>query len=131
MENMGFGLNVTLIGMGLVFALLALLWLVLYLIGNIDSLPFLKGRKEEEESDEAGPEEEEGGGSCIIAEQQAGEVDPDVLTAITIAIAAHVAVKRRQAAPSMRKTVPGSQIFASRWVPAGRTRQTDSWTHKG
>lgn len=130
MENMGFGLNVTLIGMGLVFALLALLWLVLYLIGNIDSLPFLKGREEEEESDEAGPEEE-GGGSCIIAEQQAGEVDPDVLTAITIAIAAHVAVKRRQAAPSMRKTVPGSQIFASRWVAAGRTRQTDSWTHKG
>ena len=130
MENMGFGLNVTLIGMGLVFALLALLWLVLYLIGNIDSLPFLKGGDEEEAPDEELAEGEGAGEADALAHHE-GEVDPDLLAAITIAVAAHVAVKRRQAAPSMRKTVPGSQIFASRWVAAGRTRQTDSWTHKG
>lgn len=124
MGNMAFGLNITLIGMSLVFALLALLWLVLTLIGKIDSLPFLQER-----GDEEAPEEEPS--SFVVTGRHADEIDPEVMAAITIAVAAHVAMRRRQGAPSMRMTVPGSQIFASRWLAAGRTRQTGGWTPKG
>ena len=125
MGNIAFGLNITLIGMGLVFALLVLLWLVLLLIMKIDNLPFMKGGEEKI------AEEEEPAGSYVVTGRHTGEIEPDVMTAITIAIAAHVSSRRRQAAPSMRMTVPGSQIFASRWLAAGRTRQTDGWTPKG
>ncbi len=125
MGNMAFGLNITLIGMSLVFMLLALLWLVLTLIGKVDSLPFLKGGEEVE-----APVEEEPA-SFVVSGRRSDEIDPEVMTAITIAVAAHVAMRRRQGAPSMRMTVPGSQIFASRWVAAGRTRQTGGWTPKG
>lgn len=124
MGNMAFGLNITLIGMSLVFALLALLWLVLTLIGKIDNLPFMQGGDEEEA-------EEESPASFVVTERRSDEIDPEVMTAITIAVAAHVAMRRRQGAPSMRMTVPGSQIFASRWLAAGRTRQTGGWTPKG
>lgn len=122
---MAFGLNITLIGMSLVFALLALLWLVLTLIGKIDNLPFLKG------GEEADAAEDEPGESYVVTNRRSDEIEPDVIAAIGIAIAAHVAMRRRQGAPSMRMTVPGSQIFASRWVAAGRTRQTGGWTPKG
>ena len=125
MGNIAFGLNITLIGMSLVFGLLLLLWLVLFLIGKIDNLPFMKGGDKEAIS------EEEPAGSYSVSERQAHEIEPDLMTAITIAIAAHVSSRRRQAAPSMRMTVPGSQIFASRWLAAGRTRQTGGWTPKG
>jgi sodium pump decarboxylase gamma subunit len=126
MENMAFGLNITLIGMSLVFALLALLWLVLTLIGKIDSLPFMKRGEAA-----AAPAEEEPAESYVVTESRSDEIDPDMMAAITVAIAAHVAMRRRQGAPSMRMTVPGSQIFASRWVAAGRARQTGSWAKRG
>lgn len=124
MDNMAFGLNITMIGMSLVFALLALLWLVLTLIGKIDNLPFMQEGGEE-------AAEEESPAAFAVTERRTDEIDPDVLAAITIAVAAHVAMRRRQGAPSMRMTVPGSQIFASRWLAAGRTRQTGGWTPKG
>jgi sodium pump decarboxylase gamma subunit len=126
MENIAFGLNITLIGMGLVFALLVLLWLVLLLIMKIDNLPFMQRGEEK-----AVTEEEEPAEAYMVTSPHAHDIEPDVLTAITIAIAAHVSSRRRQAAPSMRVTVPGSQIFASRWLAAGRTRQTGGWTPKG
>lgn len=125
MGNIAFGLNITLIGMSLVFGLLLLLGLVLFLIGKIDNLPFMKGGEKEAISEEAPA------GSYSVSGRQADEIEPDLMTAITIAIAAHVSSRRRQAAPSMRMTVPGSQIFASRWLAAGRTRQTGGWTPKG
>ncbi len=125
MENMAFGLNMTFMGMGLVFSLLILLWVVLLLIGKIDSLSFMKG------SEEAAATEEEPTDSPVMTARSADDIEPDVMTAITIAIAAHMSSRRRQAAPSMRMTVPGSQIFASRWLAAGRTRQTGGWTPKG
>ena len=125
MENMAFGLNMTFMGMGLVFALLILLWVVLLLIGKIDSLSFMK------ESEEAAATEEEPADSPVLTARSADDIEPDVMTAITIAISAHMSSRRRQAAPSMRVTVPGSQIFASRWLAAGRTRQTGGWTPKG
>jgi glutaconyl-CoA/methylmalonyl-CoA decarboxylase subunit delta len=124
MENIPFGLNITAVGMGLVFALLLLLWLVLFLIGKLDNLSFMQ-------EEEAPAEDEDTAGSLRVTGRHAQDLEPEVLTAIAVAIAAHVAMRRRQAAPSMRMTVPGSQIFASRWLAAGRTRQTGGWTPKG
>ncbi len=50
--------------------------------------------------------------------------------AITIAILRHEETRRLQAAPAMRSYWPGSLLFASRWVAAGRTRQGQSWRRR-
>lgn len=121
MENLGFGLNVTLIGMGLVFALLGLLWGLLALMGKLDTMP----PAEEEAAEEAVPLPPPI--PAGVARAASLGLEPDAIAAITIAVLAHTEARRRQAAPSMRSTWPGSQMYASRWLAAGRTRQTRSW----
>ena len=58
------------------------------------------------------------------------DLDPRLLAAITIAIVRHEEARRLQAAPAMRSYWPGSLLFASRWVAAGRTRQGQSWRRR-
>ncbi len=114
MSDLVFGLGITGVGMGLVFALLGLLWGALVVLGRLDAvLPA------EEEEEKATPEAEGG-----AARLDAPELDPDLLAAIAIAVGQHAALLRMQAAPEQRTTQPGSQIYASRWLAAGRTRQT-------
>lgn len=125
MGDMSFGLNITLIGMSLVFALLALLWLVLTLIGRLDSLSFMQP------AEDAADEPEQDAVPLCLETKHADEIEPELMAAITLAIAAHISTRRKQGAPSMRMNAPGSQIFASRWMAAGRTRQTGGWTPKG
>ncbi len=55
---------------------------------------------------------------------------PELLAAIGVAVLTHQSVLRKQAAPSMRSHWPGSILFASRWVSAGRHQQTQNW-HPG
>lgn len=123
MENLGFGLTITLIGMGLVFALLGLLWALLAVMGKLDTAPPVP--EEEPAAEEAEPAAPPL--SPAFARAAAIGLEPEAIAAITIAVAVHTEVRRRQAAPSMRSTWPGSQIYASRWLAAGRTRQTRSW----
>ena len=101
MENLAFGLQLTVVGMALVFGVLLLLWGVLAVIGRLDRPP--------------------------EPVRQAEVLDPALLAAVAIAVAMHATSRRRQAAPEMRSTVPGSQMYASRWLAAGRTRQTRAW----
>jgi len=111
-SDLVFGLRITAVGMGLVFGLLALLWAGLSLLGRLDAaLP----SEEEEEAPEAA------GGAARVA---ASELDPDLLAAIAVAVGQHAALLRMQAAPEQRASQPGSLIYASRWLAAGRTRQT-------
>lgn len=117
MENLSFGLSTTVVGMGLVFGLLALLWGMLALLGRLDSVPA---------AGEAEPEEAAPPAVSATPAAPAG-LEPDAVAAITIALLTHTIARRRQAAPEMRSTQPGSQIYASRWLAAGRTRQTRSW----
>ena len=56
--------------------------------------------------------------------------DPKLIAAITVAILRHEEARRLQAAPAMRSYWPGSLLFASRWVAAGRTRQGQSWRRR-
>jgi Na+-transporting methylmalonyl-CoA/oxaloacetate decarboxylase gamma subunit len=116
-ERLSMGVNLTIMGMGLVFLLLVLLWGLLVLILRLDREPTRT----------------ESPGSPGPARQRAGrplEMAPELFSAIAVAVLTHQAILRKQAAPSMRSHWPGSILFASRWVAAGRHQQTQNW-HPG
>jgi Na+-transporting methylmalonyl-CoA/oxaloacetate decarboxylase gamma subunit len=119
MENLGFGLQITAYGMGLVFGLLALLWGLLALTARLDRPP-VAPILEEQESREPPP-------ALAISARDGRQIAPETLAAITVAVLAHREARRRQAAPAMRSSWPGSLLYASKWVAAGRTRQQQSW----
>jgi glutaconyl-CoA/methylmalonyl-CoA decarboxylase subunit delta len=119
MENLGFGLEITLLGMGIVFALLALLWGVLALLLRFDRSP--------ESSATTHMATDEAYESSPAVQDMTHGLDRDTLAAITIAVLAHRAIRRKQAAPAMRYYRPGSLLYASRWLVAGRARQNRSW----
>lgn len=114
MENLGFGLLMTVIGMGLVFAVLALLWGLLTLLTRFD-------RPEASSSTEPAPES---------ASSPTAQLTADEIAAIAVALTVHTATLRREAAPTVRSYWPGSLLFASRWVAAGRARQNQSWQRR-
>jgi hypothetical protein len=133
MENLAWGLQMTVLGMGLVFALLALLWGLLMLVLVLD--------KEEQGEVSESEKIEEAEHIAAVADEAIGAQVPDVHTvhgmpadlvaAIVVATMKHKLTLRRQAAPFMRSYWPGSQLFASRWVAAGRTRQNNFWQARG
>ena len=135
MEHLGWGLEMTVLGMGLVFALLALLWLLLTLVLKLD--------KEDEPEAEISPQEAtvEAERIAAIADDAVGAQTPerptvngmpaDLVAAILVATHKHRKSMRRQAAPLVRTVWPGSQIFASRWLATGRARQTNNWQPRG
>lgn len=116
MENLGFGLLMTVIGMGLVFAVLALLWGLLTLLTRFD-------RPEASSSTEPAPAPES-------ASSPTAQLTADEIAAIAVALTVHAATLRREAAPTVRSYWPGSLLFASRWVAAGRARQNQSWQRR-
>ena len=116
-DRLMMGVNLTILGMGLVFLLLVLLWGLLVLILRLDR----------------GPNRKETPGAPALARPRAGKpskMAPELFAAIAVAVLTHQAVLRKQAAPSMRSHWPGSILFASRWVAAGRHQQTQNW-HPG
>jgi Na+-transporting methylmalonyl-CoA/oxaloacetate decarboxylase gamma subunit len=133
------GIKMTVLGMGLVFGMLALLWVLLTLVLKLD--------KEEEEPEEAAGQETaeasaEAGQTAAIAGPTEGAQMParpttinglpaDLVLAILIATHKHRQTMRRQAAPLVRAVWPGSQIFASRWLATGRAQQTNNWQPRG
>ena len=133
MENIGWGLQMTVLGMGLVFSLLALLWLLLTLVLKLDKEPEV-----EVSAQEATVEAER---IAAIADDAVGAQTPerptvngmpaDLVAAILVATHKHRKSMRRQAAPLVRTYWPGSQIFASRWLATGRARQNNNWQPRG
>ncbi len=116
-ERLMTGVNITVLGMGLVFMLLALLWALLTVMLRLDRQP-------------PGPPEAGVAGGRPMARRPV-KLPPELLSAITVAVFTHQAVLRKQAAPAMRSHWPGSILFASRWVAAGRHQQTQSWNPRG
>ena len=108
---MSFVLYVTAVGMGVVFAILGLLWALLALLTKLDG----------GSADDLAP-----GTPARDMEAEAPAAE-EIAAAITIAVLMHRTARRRQAAPETRSTWPGTQLFASRWLAAGRTRQTRAW----
>jgi glutaconyl-CoA/methylmalonyl-CoA decarboxylase subunit delta len=132
MDNLGWGLQMTVLGMGLVFALLALLWGLLNVVVRFDRT------HGERVSDEQSTVEAEriaavaGGaiGAQVAVTPTVKGMDADLVAAIVVAVLTHKAVRRREAAPMMRSYRPGSLLFASRWVANGRARQNRSWQRR-
>lgn len=116
MSDLIWGLQMTGLGMGLVFALLATLWGLLALVQRLDRAPA-----------------EPTAGATVAARGPAAAAGPDkdLVAAIVVATLAHRALLRREAAPVMRSYWPGSLLYASRWIAAGRTRQSRSWQRGG
>jgi len=140
MDDLAFGLRTTVLGMGIVFGVLALLWCLLTIVVKLDERSarasaaagaaegLAVGSAETlEAAAEPGPEPAAAGVRLVGAPD---DLDPRLVAAITVAILRHAEARRLQAAPAMRSYWPGSLLFASRWVAAGRTRQGQSWRRR-
>ncbi len=126
MTNLAWGLEITVLGMGLVFALLGLLWGLLRLALHFDNPPTTQEVA-------ASPAAGNAAAAGITAaaggpEAAAAPLDPDLVAAIAAAVFKHHSVLRHEAAPAMRSYQPGSLFYASRWITTGRTRQNRSWS---
>ena len=133
MENLGWGLQMTVLGMGLVFALLALLWGLLTVMLRLDVTPADRGP--DARADVAGARGEGAAGDAtnagVATAVTADGMSADLVAAIMVAVLTHRAERRREAAPVMRIYWPGSLLYASRWVATGRSRQNHSWQRRG
>ncbi|MBL8352485.1 MAG: OadG family protein [Burkholderiaceae bacterium] len=128
MDNLSWGLQITALGMGLVFGLLALLWGLLTLVQRFEPAPADRsGAPAAPVADDpaAAPAD------TVPAPATVQGIDAELLAAIVTATLVHRALRRREAAPVMRSYLPGSQLHTSRWVGAGRTRQNQSWQRQG
>ncbi len=121
MTELWFGIQITIYGMGLVFALLALLW------GLLALLVWLDGRRRAPAATPAGatPALEEVTAAPGVRVRGAGvaELAPEALAAIAVAVLAHESEER----PRELETAPGQPegpAGVNRWVAAGRIRQT-------
>jgi glutaconyl-CoA/methylmalonyl-CoA decarboxylase subunit delta len=122
-ENLSWGLSMTAVGMGLVFAMLALLWGLLTLVLRLDR-PAAPAPAPQDAAASVPA-------SASLADAPDEGIPQEVIAAITIATLAHVSARRREAAPLMRSYWPGSLLFASRWVATGRARQNRIWQRRG
>jgi len=133
MENMAWGLQMTVLGMGLVFALLILLWGLLTLVLYLDKEPKtpVSEREVHIEAERIAAVADDAIGAQVPEPVTVNGMAADLVAAILVATMKHKLTLRRQAAPLMRTYWPGSQLFASRWVAAGRSRQNYTWQARG
>lgn len=133
MENIGWGLQMTVLGMGLVFALLALLWLLLTLILKLDKDPVVEVSAQESmiEAERVAALADQAVGAQTPERATVNGMPADLVAAILVATHKHRKTMRREAAPLVRTVWPGSQIFASRWLATGRARQNNNWQPRG
>ena len=138
MEHMEWGLKMTVLGMGLVFSLLALLWGLLNLVLKLDGEAEAPAAPAQPLAQPVSAATEP---AAVASDEPVTEKAPeplmvngmqaDLVAAIMSAVLQHRNTLRRQAAPLMRTIWPGSQLFASRWVATGRARQTNNWQPRG
>ena len=121
--NLEQGVLLTLAGMGLVFLVLALLWVLMALLMRADRRG--AGQRHAPIETPAQPAVPDEGETLVIASASAGELSPEMLSAVMVAVRMHRRVRRKQAAPAMRTHQPGA--LPSRWVGAGRASQNQSW----
>lgn len=128
MADMGWGLQMMLLGMGTVFLMLIALMVVLILLGRTDKNPAPAVEAATPEAEltsglvgETAAAEEDPNAWMTIAD--ASGLTPEQIAAVSVAVAVHAEVRRKQAAPVHRVHAPGSRLWASRWVAMGRSSQ--------
>ena len=133
MENLEWGLKMTVLGMGLVFALLGLLWALLTVVLMLDKEPVaeISPQAATAEAERIAAVADGAVGAQVPEPATVNGMPADLVAAILVATMKHKLILRRQAAPFMRSYWPGSQLFASRWVASGRARQTTNWQPRG
>jgi len=133
MENLAWGLQMTVLGMGLVFALLGLLWGLLTLVLVLDKEPAaaVSDAQAHAQAERIAAVADAAVGAQVPEPATVNGMPADLVAAILVATMKHKLTLRRQAAPVMRTYWPGSQLFASRWVAAGRARQNNTWQPRG
>jgi Na+-transporting methylmalonyl-CoA/oxaloacetate decarboxylase gamma subunit len=133
MANLDWGLQMTVLGMGLVFGLLALLWGLLHLVLRFDQPPAgaAAGGSPMADAERIAAVADDAIGAQVPVMPTVNGMDADLVAAIVVATLAHEAVGRREAAPVMRSYWPGSLLYASRWVASGRMRQNGTWQRRG
>jgi len=133
MENLAWGLKMTVLGMGLVFALLGLLWALLTLVLALDKEPVavVSDKDVNAQAERIAAVADDAVGAQVPERPTVNGMPADLVAAILVATMKHKLTLRRQAAPVMRSYWPGSQLFASRWVANGRARQNHSWQPRG
>ena len=141
MENLGWGLQMTVLGMGLVFALLALLWVLLTVVLKLDKEE--EPEASEDTADDAEPVSAVTAGAgevaadlaaaitVAVAKFRAQRMPPDLAAAITIATIEHRKAVGQWTPPVARSFWPGTA--PSRWTQEGRARarQTNNWNPWG
>lgn len=142
MDDLLFGLRTTILGMAFVFSILAIVWGLLNVLMRFDgraaagtaadaAVPAAAAAAAVVAPVPSGPPGPPGPrGPAVRLEGAPGDLDPRLVTAVAIAVLRHEEARRLQAAPAMRSYWPGSLLFASRWVAAGRTRQGQSWRRR-
>lgn len=132
MENLAWGLEMTVVGMGVVFALLVLLMGVLVLMGRLDKQPAPPPQLVERtpppavEADPTATTAE----AVPVVDFLTDDLTVDQAAAVALAVVTHLEVRRQQAAPETRTHAPASQIHTSRWVSVGRGSQNQSWRRR-
>ena len=106
MSDLEFGIRITVVGMGIVFGMLLLLWGLLTLAMHFEPSQAPGG---------GNPRPGAAGPSPVPAVRITGAeaLDPALVAAITVAVLDHAEARRLQAAPAMRSYWPGSLLFAS------------------
>ena len=132
MDDLLFGLRTAALGMAVVFSVLAIVWALLTVLMKLDARTAAKAaaRPVATTASHAAGSAPAPGSVSAVRLVGADGVDPKLVAAITVAILRHEEARRLQAAPAMRTYWPGSLLFASRWVAAGRTRQGQSWRRR-
>jgi hypothetical protein len=132
MDNLGWGLSITVLGMSLVFGLLATLWGVLHLALKLErAAEPVSPDATLEHAERIAAAADDAIGAQVPVPPTVQGMDADLVAAIVVATLAHREVRRGLAAPEMRSFWPGSHLYASRWVTAGRARQNRSWQPGG
>ncbi|WP_246227997.1 OadG family transporter subunit [Propioniciclava coleopterorum] len=130
MDDLLWGLMMMVVGMGVVFALLLLLTLVLTLIGRLDRTPVVEEPEPVPLEAVAALAELDEAPAAPAVRIIADGLDEDQVAAITVAVITHAETRRRKAAPETRAHAPGSQLFASRWLSVGRGLQNNPFTRR-
>ena len=133
MDDLLFGLRTAVLGMAIVFTVLAIVWALLTVLMKLDARTAAKAAARQAVATSGSPAASTAsvpGSVPAVRLVGADDVDPKLVAAITVAILRHEEARRLQAAPAMRTYWPGSLLFASRWVAAGRTRQGQSWRRR-
>ncbi len=141
MSDLAWGLQMTALGMGLVFGLLTLLWGLLTLLQWLDRPPaepaaaaapaVADAAQQTDAEPDVTATDSPDAEPAPAAPAMVQGMDAELVAAILVATLAHQAQMRREAAPAVRSYWPGSLLYASRWVGAGRSRQNISWQRRG